>query len=212
MINLPQSTEFNKKIPKQQFYDNLDVSKTVKKVFVEQIKAIYWQNKFSKDTVNIAEGEKVKEIEFFKIELNTEKLDETIIKLIDKGIPYNIIFVFEFNGNQQMCAALKEIDSKGECKINSKYYYTGWTDKLSVEVVGLSLDTVYENFIRQIAGNHIAYKTDNLNDDISKTESKIKLEKEIVRLEKLARSEKQPRKKLELAEQVKKLKKQLSEV
>lgn len=31
MIGLPKTTEFNKRIPKQTFYENLDVSSMVKK-------------------------------------------------------------------------------------------------------------------------------------------------------------------------------------
>lgn len=47
MIGLPKTTEFNKRIPKQKFYENIDVSPTLKKVFVEQVKTIYWKNKIA---------------------------------------------------------------------------------------------------------------------------------------------------------------------
>lgn len=45
MLGLPKSTEFNKRIPKQKFYDNLTVSPTLKRSFVDQIRMIYWANK-----------------------------------------------------------------------------------------------------------------------------------------------------------------------
>ena len=38
MLGLPQSTEFNRRIPKQKFYENLIISPTLKRVFVEQIR------------------------------------------------------------------------------------------------------------------------------------------------------------------------------
>ena len=41
MIGLPKSTEFNKRIPKQKFYDHIDISPALKKVFVEQVKLVY---------------------------------------------------------------------------------------------------------------------------------------------------------------------------
>ena len=41
MLGLPQSTEFNRRIPKQKFYEKLEVSPAVKRAFVEQIKIIY---------------------------------------------------------------------------------------------------------------------------------------------------------------------------
>ena len=37
MIGLPKSTEFNRRIPKQKFYENISVSPTLKRVFIDQI-------------------------------------------------------------------------------------------------------------------------------------------------------------------------------
>ena len=34
MLDLPKTTEFNKRIPKQKFYDNLDVSAAIKRSFL----------------------------------------------------------------------------------------------------------------------------------------------------------------------------------
>lgn len=45
MLGFPQTTEFNKRIPKQKFYENMEVSPALKRVFVEQIKLIHWRNK-----------------------------------------------------------------------------------------------------------------------------------------------------------------------
>ena len=40
----PEKTEFKKRIPKQKFYTNMEITSSLKKAFVEQIKIIYWQN------------------------------------------------------------------------------------------------------------------------------------------------------------------------
>ena len=45
MLNFPNSTEFNKRIPKQKFYENIAVTPAMKRAFVEQIRTIYWRNK-----------------------------------------------------------------------------------------------------------------------------------------------------------------------
>lgn len=50
MIGLPVSTEFNKRIPKQKFYENIAAPLVMKKAFVEQIKIIYWRNKIATTT------------------------------------------------------------------------------------------------------------------------------------------------------------------
>ena len=67
MLGLPERTEFNKRIPKQKFYENMDVSPSLKRVFVEQIRIIYWRNKLAATTMNIAAGEEVTEIEVFEV-------------------------------------------------------------------------------------------------------------------------------------------------
>lgn len=54
MLGFPASTEFNKKIPKQKFYDNLDISPALRRVFVDQIRLVYWRNKLAASTLNIA--------------------------------------------------------------------------------------------------------------------------------------------------------------
>ena len=57
MLGFPATTEFNKRIPKQKFYENLDVSPTLRRVFVDQIRLVYWRNKLAASTLNIAAGE-----------------------------------------------------------------------------------------------------------------------------------------------------------
>ena len=37
MFGFPVSTEFNKRIPKQKFYENIEASPSVTRIFVEQI-------------------------------------------------------------------------------------------------------------------------------------------------------------------------------
>ena len=67
MLGLPKSTEFNKRIPKQKFYENLDVSASLKKIFIEQVKSIYWKNKIAVSTMNLAAGNDVTELEGLEV-------------------------------------------------------------------------------------------------------------------------------------------------
>ena len=108
MIGLPKSTEFNKRISKQKFYENLSVSASLKQSFVDQIKTIYWRNKIAASTVNIAEGKDVEEIEVFEIKLASETIDEGILRQMDKEIPYHILFLLEYDGKYQAWIGYKE--------------------------------------------------------------------------------------------------------
>ena len=105
MLALPKSTEFNRRIPKQKFYENLTVSPALKRIFVEQIKVIWWRNKIAPTTMNLAAGETVTEIEVFEICLSAPQLDEAILRQIDKEIPYHILFLLEYEGKYQAWTA-----------------------------------------------------------------------------------------------------------
>ena len=217
MIGLPQSTEFNKRIPKQKFYENLTVSASLKQSFVDQIKTIYWRNKIAASTVNIAEGNDVEEIEVFEIKLTRENIDEGILRQMDKEIPYHILFLLEFNGKYQAWIGYKEEAQSGSnaFKVNN-YYHTEWVkvDELPVKMEGLSIDAVYENFVRQIAGGQLgeANTAESLKDSVEKDLQKRALEKQIVSLKAKLKKEKQFNKQIELNNEIKRIKKELEEI
>lgn len=155
MLGFPQTTEFNKRIPKQKFYENLDVSPALKRVFVEQIKLIHWRNKLAESTLNIAPGQAVTEIEVIEIKLTQPQLDEAVLRQIDKEIPYHILFVLSYGNKVQAWTGYKEAAESGKkaFKVN-KYYHTEWMleDELILDIEGLNMDAVWDNFIIQIGG------------------------------------------------------------
>lgn len=67
MLGFPSSTEFNKRIPKQKFYENAAVPAAVKRLFADQMRCIYWRNKLAVSTLNLTAGERVTEIEIFEL-------------------------------------------------------------------------------------------------------------------------------------------------
>lgn len=158
MLGFPVSTEFNKRIPKQKFYENLDVSPTLRRVFVDQIRIVYWRNKLAASTLNIAAGEAVTEIEVFEVRLNEPLLDEAVLKQIDKEIPYHLLFILTCDGKAQAWIGYKEAAASGSnaFKVN-RYYHTDWMpeDELRLHIDGLNMDAVYESLVRQIAGDMI---------------------------------------------------------
>lgn len=86
---------------------------------------------------------------------------------------------------------------------------TDWLDEddLPVHLEGLALDAVYENFVRQIAGDVLgAGKSTSLKDSVEQQKQREQLEKQIAALEAKIRKEKQPKKKFELVQQMKSLK------
>lgn len=213
MLGFPVSTEFNKRIPKQKFYDNLDVSPTLRRVFVDQIRIVYWRNKLAASTLNIAAGESVTEIEVFEVRLNEPKLDEAVLKQIDKEIPYHILFILTCDGKAQAWIGYKEAAASGSnaFKVN-RYYHTDWMpeDELQLRIDGLNMDTVYESLVRQIAGDKLqADSGESLKESVARDEKKKQLEKQITALERKMRREKQLNRQMEINAELKRLRKEI---
>lgn len=205
MLNLPNSTEFNKRIPKQKFYDNLSVTPALKKAFTDQIKVIYWRNKIAPTTVNLAASDSVTEIEVFEIRLNTPDLDESVLRQIDREIPYHILFLLEYEGKYRAVISYKEAAAGKTAFKVDRYYSTDWLDEddLPVHLEGLTLDAVYENFVRQIAGDALGTgESASLKDSVEQQKQREQLEKQIAALEAKIRKEKQPRKKFEMVQKL----------
>ena len=210
MLNFPKSTEFNKRIPKQKFYENIAVTPAMKRAFVEQIRIIYWRNKIATTTLNLAAGGQVTEIEVVEVWLSAPELDESVLRQIDREIPYHILFLLEYEGKYRAVIGYKEAAvGKTAFKVD-RYYSTDWLDEdnLPVHLEGLTLDAVYENFVRQIAGDVLgAGESASLKDSVEQQKQREQLEKQIAVLEAKIRKEKQPKKKFELVQQMKALQK-----
>jgi len=213
MLNLPKSTEFNKRIPKQKFYDKLNIIPAIKQIFVEQIKTIFWKNKIAPTTTNLSEGKSVTEIEVFEIKLNAPSLDESVLKLIDKEIPYHILFILNYEDKFQLWIGYKEeSDGNTAFKVNG-YYHTEWAESPEIEIHGLDMDKVYESFVRQIAGDTLTNgENESLQESVQRQQEKENLKKQIEKLAKAVRREKQFNRQIELNKQLKVLKKQLEEL
>ena len=215
MFSFPDSTEFNKRIPKQKFYENIEVSSSLRRVFVEQIKVVYWRNKLAVSTLNIASGENVTEIEVFEVRLTEPILEETVLRQIDKEIPYHILFVLTCEGKVQAWIGYKEaaVSGSNAFKVN-RYYHTEWMSEseLRFSIDGLNMDAVYENLVRQIAGEILhTNSNESLKESVERDEERRRFEKQIAALENKIRKEKQPNRRMEMNTELKLLKKQLND-
>lgn len=214
MLGFPQTTEFNKRIPKQKFYENMDITPALKKVFVEQVKYVYWRNKLAASTVNLPAGGNVTEIEVFELRLNAPLDDDMLLRQIDKVIPYHILFLLQYDGKGQAWIGYKEAVSNGNnhFKVNG-YYHTEWLpeEKIELKLQGLDLDAVYENFVRQIAGEKLmpAVAGESLQESVVRDEQRQRLQKQIAALQSKIRKEKQLNRQMQMNAELKLLKRKL---
>lgn len=213
MLDFPKSTLFSKRIPKQKFYEKLSVSTNLEKQFSKEVDTIYWKNKLSTETINVSAGVKVSEIEVFEITLKEQSISKNIIEVIDREIPYHLVFVLRYKDLGQIWICFKEGSKsrEGKFKVDS-YYKTAWSryDDLSLEIEGLNLDEIYENFMLQVADGklHLVNGSD-IKDAVSKAKEQEKLEALIKKLEIKIMNEKQYNRQVKLMGELRKAKDQL---
>ena len=216
MLGLPKTTEFNKRIPKQKFYEQIEITPALKRAFIDKIRTIYWKNKLAATTLNIAAGERVTEIEVFEVRLTEPLLDEAVLKQIDKEIPYHILFLLEYDGKYQAWIGYKEASESGKNTFKvTRYYHTDWMEEenLPLQIEGLNIDSIYDNFVRQIAGDALqADKSESLKESVEKETLRLNLQKQISVLEAKMCKEKQFNRQLEINTKIKELRKELANI
>lgn len=214
MFGLPESTYFGKLVPKNKFYDKLSIDKKLERSFIDRIASIRWVHKLSADTLNVEKGSSVEEVEVFLIKLKTSELDLNVLRQMDKQLHYHLIFILEFEEQYQIWTGYKEESTNAAFKVGN-YYQTDWVteESFSMKIDGLNMDTIYENLVRQIAGNLLKQEnSESLKETVERQVAREKLEKDIEKLRSKIRKEKQFNRQTEFNMQLKVLLKQLEEL
>ena len=152
-FDLPNKTFFNRVIPKNAF-DEYTNSKQ-KKLISDSIQRITWSNKISTDTVNLS-GRDIKEIQLFKLELKSKSDISKIIQIIDRSIPYPIIFWIQYNEEAYLSASSKHAHATNENIAVVDWTFT--SDWFQIDQCGFKinlkkdLDEVYKDFCVQLTG------------------------------------------------------------
>lgn len=173
MFDLPKSTIVNRFIPKNAFDEYSNAKQ--KRLFIEKVNKIRWLNKLSTETINLT-GNDIKEIQIFEIELKQKDLIPDVLKVIDKAIPYHILFILVFNDSFLLSASQKHIHPTNENLAVIDWTFTsGWIEKDSDNYkfnLKKNLDFVFADLIYQISGKPQSSEL-NISELISK-EQKIK--------------------------------------
>lgn len=160
MFNLPISTEVKKIIPKNSF-DSYITNKQ-KKEFSVYISKITWINKLSFETINL-QGKEIEEIQIFTIELKEKNNIKKLLDVIDKTIPYTIIFIITFNDEFYVSTSPKHSNPNNPDHAVIDYTFTTeWSLKSDFNfIINLknSLDWLYKDFCEQFKLNVVGSKT-----------------------------------------------------
>ena len=198
MYGLPQSTEIRKQLPKKSIYAKFDLKPSQRESFDADIARIDIVAVVSSSTVPaIADGKDVKEIYVLALQMKRKEYDSKNMVLLSKLIPQKMVFVLLFEEQAQFAI------------FHTKLLTSAWQfltpNSSFLTLQGLNLDAVWENIVTHIG--HIDVEEGNtLSEQIATNAQREKILAQIAALERKMAVEKQPRRKRELFEQIKRLK------
>lgn len=199
MYGLPQRTEINKPLHKTKVFEKFDLTASQRDSFDADISRMFITHVVAESTIpTIKAGKEIADFYVIEVSLKRREYAPKNIELLAKFIPRKILFVLHFEEKAQFAIH------------HTKLICSEWQhrDTLNVPLAGLDLDAVWENIVATI-GSITVQEGNTLTEQIAIDDERAKLIKQIELLEKKARSEKQPRKKLELFEKLKDLKNRL---
>ena len=199
MYGLPQRTEINKPLHKTKVFEKFDLTASQRDSFDADISRMFITHVVAESTIpTIKAGKEIADFYVIEVSLKRREYAPKNIELLAKFIPRKILFVLHFEGQAQFAIH------------HTKLICSEWQQRntLNVPLAGLNLDAVWENIVATI-GSITVQEGNNVAEQITIDDARTKLIKQIEILEKKVRTEKQPRKKLELFEKLKELKKKL---
>lgn len=155
LFALPHSTRVNRVIPKNSFDDY--TSHKQKKQFTELISRITWLNKISTETVNL-EAREIKEIQVFRVELKVSEDISTLLEVIDRAIPYHIVFQVQHGGMVYLSTSVKHPHPVNEDKAVIDWTFTSPIFAIANGCyyqfrLKRSIDDVHADFCKQLTGS-----------------------------------------------------------
>src|SRR4051812_5108008 len=99
-FDYPKSAAVSRVVPKTKIYEHAGANTALKDLFVRKVDQIVWRFKLAPETTNLSATASVAEVQVFGISLKTGKLDEAILRAIDKVIPFPIIFELTWCGKR----------------------------------------------------------------------------------------------------------------
>lgn len=199
MLGLPKATELTRPLSKKAVFEMFKPSTADRRLFDEQISRMAIVAEISPQTLAVTASEEVAAVYVVHVALKMPECDKKNIALLSKLIDQRMLFVLQHGDNARLAAY-----RAGKVLVSDSKPLKDWT----LPLTGLDLEGIWKNAIAQIGGIDLSDGKD-LDATIIESDRRDKLAKKIEALEKKAMSEKQPRRKWELAEEVRELIKEM---
>lgn len=196
MFGLPTISEVGTQLPKTSIYAKFGLKTSERDAFDADVSRIVIAN--SIDSRFAAAGTDIKSIYVLAVTLKRKNYDPRNIVLLSKLIDQNIIFALIFEHETQLAVYC------------TRLVVSEWkpTESIKLSLSGLNLDRIWEHLVAGIG--HVGI-TDgrSVAEQIEFDDRRAQLQRQIELLERKARSERQPRRKTELFEELNRLKQEL---
>jgi hypothetical protein len=155
LLNFPPPTIVNKGVPKNAFYGRSAQKTWLKDLLTREFESITWLYKLTAQTLNVADGEKVEEIDVFLCQMKEDRYSINPFCSMDELLPRHTMFIIEYGAHTDLLMHYKEKTVvRGEEK-----WKRGDTEllrevdlsKLHLQLMGTSLDSVYAGLLGQVS-------------------------------------------------------------
>jgi hypothetical protein len=186
IFNLPKKAFVDRFIPKSKFIEKANVNSKIQQEFTDAITRITWAYKLAESTINISGTKNMEELQIFNMQLKKKEIPKNVLKVIDKAIPFAILYTFEFEDSFAYGITIKE-------NAEQRYFFSDWNEELVFDFTGNTIEQVYQKTIQLFIQNKTGLDVKNQDFEriLEKERTLAILEKEIATLQKKVQTEKQ---------------------
>ena len=188
----PRAAAFGRVIPKNKIYDNAGANTALKEIFVREVEQIVWSYKLAPETVNLAAARQVTEIQIFRINARTAKLDQEVLSAIDKAIPFPLIFEVVHGDRVRLTAAYKRPSESDSSRwVFSEYFNGDWVpegEQLTAFPIALDMGMLYERLLEPLVAGETAQLIASLGGMLEPFLSRANLDKPVTLEERIAQA------------------------
>lgn len=212
-LKFPPTTIVGKPVPKNAFYNHLEVNAKIKQHFVEDVASINWLYKLAPSTINVEDGKQVHEIVVFSAVLKDKDCPDDVFLFIDRNMPRHVVFILEYDNQYKVLLNYKAWKDGQNSQFEIiKTFATDWltAERLLLTLEGQTMDALYEAMAGQVSGFGTTKAEDTKR--IVELEGLIdKAKREVESIQKRIRNERQLNRQMELNGAARGIKKKIAQ-
>lgn len=194
LLHFPSATIVEQTVPKNAFYKRAKPQRVtaLRDFLTTTFERITWLYKLHPNTLKLADGQQVHEIDVFLCTLKGASYDERLLSELDALLPRPTLYLMEHEGGFDLLAQHKVQNEQGAMQCSGRWERLTKVD-LSAQpltLVGLDMDAVYAHMLGQLSQLGTQTEADYLSANELRQQAQ-QLKKQCEALEKKKKQEKQ---------------------